>query len=582
MKKLFRIILLILMLAMPVTTFATVANIPNYASFIGSGSTGPFSFTMPFFANSQISVTTTNLAGTITLLTQNVDYTVSHSTKNSVGEYAGGSVTLTSALTSGYTLTITRTLPLSQSTQLPNNGPFFAPTIEAGFDYLTMITQQLQRNIDEGSIQGPIGETGPQGERGIQGNVGVQGPTGAQGPQGTAGQGFNLRGPWASGQNYVAYDVVSYSGSAYICYLGITNSTTNPVADTTHFEIFIAQGVQGIQGIQGVAGPTGPGLNVRGAWVSGTNYAAADTVSNAGNSYVCMVAITNSTTVPGSDTTHFSLLGAIGATGPQGPTGATGVQGPQGPTGPTGNQGPQGATGPTGAQGPQGTAGVVGGTSTVTAAGTTTLDLYSYYIQLFTGTTTQTVVLPVASTLQAGASWVINNQSTGIVTVKTSGGNTIQAMVGVPSNAYNSVLTLTCINPSGGTGTASWVWEYRATGTFTLTGDGFSGTPPTTSATFNLSNNIVTLTVGNVTGTSAANIFSLGGIPAAIRPPSSLNLSIIPDLENNYVTVYGGAGNICEVDTSGNIFFMWAGSPLGWATSGTKGCGQFIITYSLL
>jgi hypothetical protein len=194
MKKLFRIVLLILMLSMPVTTFATVANLPNYATFLGSGSTGPYSFNMTFFANSQIGVTTTDLTGNITTLTQNIDYTISVPAKNSVGEYAGGSVTLTSALPTGYTLTITRTLPLSQSTQLPNQGPFYAPTIEAGFDYLTMITQQLQRNIDEGSIQGPQGPTGPQGEPGIQGNVGVQGPTGAQGPQGPAGGTF--------GQNY--------------------------------------------------------------------------------------------------------------------------------------------------------------------------------------------------------------------------------------------------------------------------------------------------------------------------------------------------------------------------------------------
>jgi hypothetical protein len=376
--------------------------------------------------------------------------------------------------------------------------------------------------------------------------------------------------------------VVSYSGSAYICKLAVTNSTTTPDSDTTHFELFIAQGIQGIQGIQGVAGPTGPGLNVRGAWVSGTNYAAADTVSNAGNSYVCMVAITNSTTVPGSDTTHFSLLGAIGATGPQGPTGATGVQGPQGPTGPTGNQGPQGATGPTGAQGPQGTAGVVGGTSTVTAAGTTTLDLYSYYIQLFTGTTTQAVVLPVASTLQAGASWVINNQSTGVVTVQTSGGNTIQAMVGVPSNAYNSVLTLTCINPAGGTGTASWVWEYRATGIFTLNGVGFSGTV-TATGRYTLLNNLVTLAIDQFTGVSNWNLFYLDSLPSVITPTRTQIFPLGAAYDNG-VFIYASSNIFAQVQSDGSIVFSRNGTSSGWTASGNKGFLYYgpAFTYSLL
>lgn len=71
-----------------------------------------------------------------------------------------------------------------------------------------------------------------------------------------------------------------------------------------------------------------------------------------------------------------------------------------------------------GAQGP------AMGTITVTAAATTTLTVSSTKEQIFTGTTTQTVVLPVASTLSAGWSVEINNRSTGVVTVNTSGGNT--------------------------------------------------------------------------------------------------------------------------------------------------------------
>ena len=91
-------------------------------------------------------------------------------------------------------------------------------------------------------------------------------------------------------------------------------------------------------------------------------------------------------------------------------------------------------------------------TSTATAAGTTTLTVASTQNQVFTGTTTQTVVLPVATTLAAGQSFIITNLSTGVVTVQTSGLNTVMAM------PANSQLIARVVNTAGGTGTASWAW----------------------------------------------------------------------------------------------------------------------------
>ena len=94
--------------------------------------------------------------------------------------------------------------------------------------------------------------------------------------------------------------------------------------------------------------------------------------------------------------------------------------------------------------------------TTATAAGTTTLTVGSAQMQYFTGTTTQTVVLPVTSTLALGHQFWITNNSTGVVTVQSSGANTIQAMVA------NTYLIVTCIATSG-TGTASWKWSYQPT-----------------------------------------------------------------------------------------------------------------------
>jgi hypothetical protein len=70
---------------------------------------------------------------------------------------------------------------------------------------------------------------------------------------------------------------------------------------------------------------------------------------------------------------------------------------------------------------------IEGFATTATAAGTTTLTIASAGIQAFTGTTTQTVKLPTTG-LVAGQQYLLINNSTGVVTVQSSGANTIQAM----------------------------------------------------------------------------------------------------------------------------------------------------------
>ena len=96
----------------------------------------------------------------------------------------------------------------------------------------------------------------------------------------------------------------------------------------------------------------------------------------------------------------------------------------------------------------------LGYTTTATAAGTTTLTSASNNQQFFTGTTTQTVVLPVTSTLALGLSYLIVNNSTGVVTVQSSGANTITL---IPAN---TTVKCTCILISGTTA-ASWSFAFE-------------------------------------------------------------------------------------------------------------------------
>lgn len=89
-----------------------------------------------------------------------------------------------------------------------------------------------------------------------------------------------------------------------------------------------------------------------------------------------------------------------------------------------------------------------------TAAGTTVLTVASNGIQVFTGATTETVTLPVVTTLpQIGfAFWVVNDSSDA-VTVNSSGGNAVQ-VVAAGHRAYIICVALT------GTDAASWTVIY--------------------------------------------------------------------------------------------------------------------------
>lgn len=94
--------------------------------------------------------------------------------------------------------------------------------------------------------------------------------------------------------------------------------------------------------------------------------------------------------------------------------------------------------------------------SIATAAGTTALVVGSAHYENFTGATTQTVTLPVATGLSNGYTFRITNNSSGVVTIQSSGANVIKAM------AAGSMLDVWCVNTAGGTGTASWNWQYTA------------------------------------------------------------------------------------------------------------------------
>ena len=131
--------------------------------------------------------------------------------------------------------------------------------------------------------------------------------------------------------------------------------------------------------------------------------------------------------------------------------------------------------------------------TTATAAGTTTLTVASKGVQTFTGATTQIVALPAVSTLpQTGFGyWIINNSS-GAVTVNSSGGNEVQVVA-----AGGRVVVVA--NALSGTGASVWDKVYWLAGSGDVTASG------------TLTSNAVMLGAGTTVVTAAAAIESSAG-----------------------------------------------------------------------
>ena len=188
----------------------------------------------------------------------------------------------------------------------------------------------------------------------------------------------------------------------------------------------------------------------------------------------------------------------------------------------------------------------VGYTTIATAAGTTTLTAASTQNQFFTGSTTQTVVLPVASTLTTGDRFYIQNNSSGALTVNSSGGNLV---VTIPANTTASVY---CVTASGTTA-ASWDADF----------DGFASITGTGSAVLSTSPTLVTPTLGVATATTINKVTL-----TAPATGSTLTLADGKTLTvSNTLTFTGTDASSVAFGAGGTV--LYSGGALGTPSSAT-------------
>ena len=117
----------------------TVSTEVDHNEYIGNGVTTTFPYTFRIFQSSDLVVQVVDLNENITELILDTDYIVT-----GAGGYNGGNVILSKALANGYQISISRELPVTQETDLRNQGKFFAEVHEDAFDKLTMLIQQVR------------------------------------------------------------------------------------------------------------------------------------------------------------------------------------------------------------------------------------------------------------------------------------------------------------------------------------------------------------------------------------------------------------------------------------------------------
>lgn len=181
----------------------------------------------------------------------------------------------------------------------------------------------------------------------------------------------------------------------------------------------------------------------------------------------------------------------------------------------------------------------------VSAAGTTTLTNTSARNIVVTGTNTQTIVLPVVSTLALGWSFIVSNTSTGAVTFQSSGLNAFPNTL-----PANMAARFVCVAITG-TGTASWNFVYIGSTGRTGAGSLVFGTNPTFTTSIltplasggTAASSTLTLQSTTGAGTTDAIIFNTGSQSERMRITTAGSVGIGTATTSSRLEVLGGVAN---------------------------------------
>lgn len=211
---------------------------------------------------------------------------------------------------------------------------------------------------------------------------------------------------------------------------------------------------------------------------------------------------------------------------------------------------------------------VEGFTTTATAAGTTTMDITFKYTQVWTGSSAQTIKLPTTSVLQ-GQQYLFINQSTGALTIQSSGANNILVVNGGGS----ALLTAVVATP---TTAANWSALYFGdsvasgkllTVSNTLT---FTGTD-SSSVAFGAGGTVVYTTVTTLSSLVSVGTITTGGLgTGAVIGGVTMTLGSDANYDIYYRNSSGVLTRLAN-GTTGQVLTATTGNAPSWTTLSSGG-----------
>ena len=234
-----------------------------------------------------------------------------------------------------------------------------------------------------------------------------------------------------------------------------------------------------------------------------------------------------------------------------------------------------------------------GYTTTVTSASTVTLTAASARKQFFTGTLSQTVVLPDVTTLQLGWTYTVVNLAANNVAVQSSGANAIGSV-----QPGNSICAYTCVLTTGTTA-ASWQQVFYGAVNKTGSGNLVYGTSPTISTPLITFSTASTVTAGTNAQGQGALTNDLNIVTTAANNPSGVTLPTatvgrrvrIVNKGANPIVIYPATGAAIDalaanagiqLAVGSSVFFdaasttLWYSSVSDFTISGPGGIGYSV------
>lgn len=135
----------------------TISTTSNKAQWAGNGTASVFPFSFEIGNANEATLYFTDTTGAVTPI-QPSSYSIA-----GLGSPSGGTITYPlsgTPIASGTELTLVRTVPLQQLTDLQNQSNYFPDAVEGALDYTMMAIQQLAAGISS-SLQAPPADTSP-------------------------------------------------------------------------------------------------------------------------------------------------------------------------------------------------------------------------------------------------------------------------------------------------------------------------------------------------------------------------------------------------------------------------------------